>query len=74
MPEDKMEELLETYNGARIKSGREKRVVCQQDREIYDKYRSGVLLQHLAEEYGRSYWYIWKSIRLAAEEVQRYLK
>jgi len=67
---DQIEEFLQTYNSSRIKSGREKRVISELDKEIYRKYKGGELLQKLVEEYGRSYWWIWKSIKLAAEHFR----
>lgn len=68
LDESQINHMLETYNASRIKSGREKRVVCELDREIYKKYKKGALISLLAQEYQRSYWWIWKSITLAAKE------
>lgn len=71
LTEKQLADMLEDYNGSRIHSGREKRVVCDLDREIYKKYKKGAFIPELAREYERSYYWIWKSITLAAQEYNQ---
>lgn len=68
--DSQIEEMVETYNASRFHAGREGRVVCELDHEIYKKYKKGVYIQILAHEYNRSVWWIWRSIQLAIKDLK----
>ncbi len=70
LADDKLNEFLEEYNSNRKGTGSEKRTVSELDRIIYREYQRGSLVQHLSIKFGRSYWWIYKAINLAAKEAE----